>query len=66
MALKRSEKKALRERVRKFCAALIQNAEIADSWFPDEFDQESLDIIRTEMQSVAQRIDPEILNGSDA
>lgn len=60
MALKRSEKKALRERVRKFCAAMIQNAEIAESWFPDNFDQDSLDVIHAEMQSVAQRIDPEL------
>lgn len=56
MALKRSEKKALREKVRKFCADMVRNSTIPVSLYDGE-DTESLFIIRQEFEAVANRLD---------
>ena len=69
MALKRSEKKALRERVRAFCAELITNAEspgydITNGMYRDQEDNdEALALIAQEMHLTAKRVN---WSGGDA
>lgn len=62
MALKRSEKKALRERTRAYCAELITNAEspgyeLTNGMYRDEEDNaEALALISQEMHLAAKRV----------
>jgi len=56
MPLKRSEKKALREKVRKYCAELIRESRIPEELYSGD-DTEVLLILRREFESVANRID---------
>lgn len=50
------KKKELKQRMKDFCAALVQNAELSQTWFPQQFTQEELDYLFSIQMRIVEKV----------